>query len=212
MWDFHTHILPGIDDGAENFDEAISMIEELRGLGFEGVVATPHANPMYIPDRKRLKDLRDDLQGRTGFPILIGYETAMDVLLIEDPTYFAIEGTNMILVELPWFDESFDYRGLLMGLLKRGLRPILAHPERHSHIDMGALEDIKSMGVLIQVNVKSILGAYGESVRRKALQFFPLSDIVGSDAHSPEDYSLFVSKGVEYYEGRHFGEYKGKEL
>ncbi len=212
MWDFHTHILPGIDDGAEDMEEAISMIEQLKGLGFEGVVATPHANPMYIPARKRLEELRNEIREKTQFPILIGYEVAMDTFMVHDANSLTIEGTNMILVELPWSDENFDYTSVLISLLKKGLKPILAHPERHFYINERKLESIRATGTLIQVNVKSLVGGYGEEIRKRALKFFPVADLVGSDAHSPEDYRLFISKGANYYEGRDFKKYKEQEF
>ena len=208
MWDFHTHILPSIDDGASDMDEAVRMIELLKKLGFEGVVATPHANPMYVPERSHLIHLRDELHNKTHFPILVGYEVAMDTLSVYDPEDLIIEGTRYILVELPWFDTKFDYMSILVELLRAGYRPILAHPERHDHITLKDVEKIKSTGTLIQVNVKSLVGGYGKEVKKRAHKYFKLADLIGSDAHSPEDYEHFVSKGVEYYEGKDFGRYK----
>ncbi len=208
MWDFHTHILPGIDDGASSMEESIEMIEHLKKLGFEGVVATPHANPMYVPDRHMLEELRDRLKRETGFDIIIGYEVAMDTLSVHDPEKLTIEGTRFILVELPWFDEKFDYEKPLLELIRRGLRPILAHPERHDHITMEDVKRIKGIGVLIQLNVKSLTGGYRREVQRRAMRYMEMADLMGSDAHSPEDYARFISKGVEYYEGKDFGRYK----
>ncbi len=208
MWDFHTHILPGIDDGASSMEESIEMVRQLQELGFEGVVATPHANPMYIPERQLLEELRNRLKAETGFDIIIGYEVAMDTLSLHDPEGLTIEGTRFILVELPWFDESFDYEKPLLELIRAGFRPILAHPERHGHITIEDVAKIKGTGTLIQLNVKSLLGGYGREVQKRAMKYLGMADLMGSDAHSPEDYVRFVSKGVEYYEGKDFGRYK----
>ncbi len=189
-------------------EEAIEMIGQLQKLGFRGVVATPHANPMYVPERGLLIELRKRLKSETGFPIIIGYEVAMDTLSVYSPESLAIEGTRLILVELPWFDERFDYEKTLLRLIREGFVPVLAHPERHSHITLEDVIKMKAMGTLIQVNVKSLMGAYGRDVQKRAHRYLSIADLMGSDAHSPQDYIDFIAKGVEYYEGKNFGRYK----
>ncbi|MEO0218101.1 MAG: CpsB/CapC family capsule biosynthesis tyrosine phosphatase, partial [candidate division WOR-3 bacterium] len=166
MLDFHTHIIPNVDDGASSLHESIEMIKFLINKGFNGVVVTPHANSLYYPKREILEQKREEILKRIGtnFDIIIGYEVRIDAIDVIDPHYFRIEKTNYILLELDFLKKPKDIIEPFLKVIKVGLRPILAHPERYHYLSLEEIKEIQNVGVLLQVNLKSLDGFYNSDI------------------------------------------------
>ena len=178
--DFHSHILPGIDDGARTLEESIQIVKAMSAMGFDRITCTPHITKKYrntpenIKERFDLlvtgmKDSGTEVDLRMSAEYRLNPETWPDILAkgklmpIED---------KFILMEFPINDES-DMYGLdpeeeFRKVISLGLTPILPHPERYAYLPHDTLLRYVDLGVKIQSNYGSLAGIYGEEVQTKA--------------------------------------------
>lgn len=178
--DFHSHILPGIDDGARTLEESIQIVKAMSAMGFDRITCTPHITKKYrntpenIKERFDLlvtgmKDSGTEVDLRMSAEYRLNPETWPDILAkgklmpIED---------KFILMEFPINDES-DMYGLdpeeeFRKVISLGLTPILPHPERYAYLPHETLLRYVDLGVKIQSNYGSLAGIYGEEVQTKA--------------------------------------------
>lgn len=178
--DFHSHILPGIDDGARTLEESIQIVKAMSAMGFDRITCTPHITKKYrntpenIKERFELlvtgmKDSGTEVDLRMSAEYRLNPETWPDILAkgklmpIED---------KFILMEFPINDES-DMYGLdpeeeFRRVISLGLTPILPHPERYAYLPHETLLRYVDLGVRIQSNYGSLAGIYGEEVQTKA--------------------------------------------
>lgn len=196
--DFHCHILPGLDDGARNLDDAICLAEALNGWGFERVTCTPHITAAHPNTPDSIKSAFDELaaaldsQGcqlelRMSAEYRLVPETWPEVL--EKNWIMPIED-RYILMELP-ISKPSD-----MGYIKpmeefrkvmaMGLTPLLPHPERYFYLRHDELLRYVDAGVQIQSNYGSLAGLYGEEVRQRVLKLRAegLISHYGTDLHN----------------------------
>lgn len=190
MKDRHSHILYGVDDGVKTAEESVQLLDWLEDLGLGELWLTPHVME-DIPNssgslRARFSELDAMWHGKTRLHLAAEYMMdnlfgarleAEDLLLMED---------DMVLVETSTWEPPYNMDETLDRILKAGLRPVLAHPERYRYMDMKDYGKMTDRGVLLQLNIPSVLGAYGDHVQRKAERL--LSDgmytFSGSDCHS----------------------------
>ena len=209
MIDFHTHILPGIDDGSDSAEISVTMLKQLKEQGVNSVVLTPHfyayassAEDFKEKKESAIKKLLDRLKETpVDIKIYSGCETLYfdELWRLEDLRDFGIGGTEYILVEMPfdsWSDNMVDGVGKIMG---KGLIPVLAHFERYLKY-RGNLEKIyqlAEMGVLLQMNCKFINDFM---TRRKAVRFIKsgLVSVIGTDCHNPEHRAPDYGKAAAY--------------
>lgn len=200
MVDIHTHILPGIDDGAANWDEAYEMAAMAADSGVDTIVCTHHSNIpglYYNYNSRELDALFLEFQRglhKGGFPIklLRGMEifSTPDICdKIWNRHLLPINGTNYFLVEFS-FHESEEYMAdLLRDMLHQGMRPVIAYPERYACMKENPelLFQWMKFGVLSQINKGSLLGKFGRSAERAASIFMKhnLVTCIASDAHNP---------------------------
>ncbi|TCL36059.1 protein-tyrosine phosphatase [Anaerospora hongkongensis] len=199
MIDLHSHILPGIDDGAKTIEDSLAMAQIAVDNGTTVIAATPHViEGRWLPEWSTIKRLCVELSGELKkknivLTIVPGAEVAlnMDILnLVEGPGPYCINGGRYMLVELPathipqYTDEFF------FTLQARGISPILAHPERHPEIARNPelIVEWVNKGILMQMNGPSLVGKMGERAMKTAevLLNSKLVHIIGSDAHSPK--------------------------
>lgn len=202
MIDFHSHILPGIDDGSQNIEQSKKILSEASELGFNKIISTSHyAYDCYeIPEYKR-KDLIDELnEENDSFPeIILGSEIFISyniIDLLKEGNASTINGTNYILFELPLRAPFPNLKDIINKLQENNYKLILAHPERYLIIqnNFNYLYELQEMGILFQSNFASITGYYGfsaKSIMKKMLKN-NLVSFLGSDVHRPETvYSKF---------------------
>lgn len=206
MIDFHSHILPGIDDGSRSYDETVKLLLEAKQVGFNKIISTSHyAVDCYeVPEYKR-KELVDQLNLENRFPeIILGSEIFLTynvVDLLKEFNASTINGTNYILFELPLTNHFINLKDVIFKLQENDYRLILAHPERYSVVqkDFKMLYELKEMGVLLQSNYGSILGIYGGGAKRtlKKMLKEDLVDLFGSDVHRENTIYPKVPKAIE---------------
>jgi len=197
MYDIHSHIIYGVDDGSPNVETSRELLKMAASCGTKHIVATPHVIELNnCPSWQRIKDGVEELRKiaateKLDLDIYPGAEIEMnwDILDLfkEDERCYCLGGTHYLLVELPAmtipdYTEDFWYE-----LQLKGICPVLAHPERHQKLMEQPERLLKWMrsGILTQMNGGSITGRFGEHVKKQA-EFLLKNGLVcfiGSDAH-----------------------------
>jgi tyrosine-protein phosphatase YwqE len=197
--DVHAHLIPGIDEGSRTIGESVTMARALADLGVRRVVLTPHqfrfGNDLACADvRARTDEVRDAL-ARASVPIevLPGAEhyygerlydavAADEELLTFDPD---ADGSRFLLVELPLRDPAVGVAAFAGALRRRGILPLMAHPERVSSCDVDRVREWRDAGWLHQLDLLSLVGRYGREASTLAHEALEagLYDRVGSDLH-----------------------------
>lgn len=209
MIDIHTHILPGIDDGAQAIEESIEIAKRASDEGVKAIVATPHVIEAISEDGwKRIRDIFDRLKQRLisakiGIDIILGAELFIspDVpAWIKRNRELTINGGNKyVLIELPLYEILFTEQ-TIFELLLQGVVPIIAHPERCMAIqqDTNRLSALIGKGALTQVNVGSLTGKYGKAARKTAeiLLTRDLIHMIGTDVHTLSNGYYPLSQGM----------------
>jgi protein-tyrosine phosphatase len=199
MIDFHNHVIPGVDDGAADVEQARAALLEMKGQGIETVVATPHLNGSATADPEMLVRCLDALdQGWEalqndgavpGIRLLRGAEVMLDTPapVFTDPRT-RLAGTNFVLVEFPFMTVPPYGATALFEMKMQGWQPVLAHPERYAnaHADLSDAVEWSRVGALLQVNSGSLLGKYGDQAKRISWDLLAqgLVSYLSSDYHA----------------------------
>ncbi len=214
--DIHSHILPGVDDGAKTFTDSIEIIRGLAAQGVTDIIATPHyiAETIFVSPRTKNVGLMAELKKRLAeeeirVNLFLGNEIYISnsiVDLIQGGKISTLADSEYLLVELPMDEEYPDYGDFLKDLMSYGYKVILAHPERYTiaQKDEGILRDLYGAGILLQCNIGSITGKYGKSAQKLAKKLAKNKMIFtfGSDIHHPNknDFlTLAKKKWSKYY-------------
>ena len=193
MVDIHCHILPGLDDGPDSFEESLQMAEMAIADGITHVVATPHANSMYAFDPAAIHKLRDELQEKvgdrlqlaTGCDFHLSFENLQDIAA--NTAKYTINQKRYLLVEFAEFAIPASMDDTLHQLQLLGLSIVITHPERNrlirSHQDR--LRRWLHQGCYVQVTAQSLLGKFGEGAQTDAEKWLDeeMVHFVASDAH-----------------------------
>lgn len=196
MIDFHSHILPNIDDGSTCMEETISLIKEANKVGFIGIVSTSHYIQGYYNcnccERQSLLDkVENEIKKEVdNVNLYLGseiYITPEIIELIEGEKASTINNTRYVLFELPMNSKPLFAKEIVYKLIEKGYQPIIAHPERYSYVkeNIEYAKELKNMGVLFQANYGSIIGMYGNGAKKtiKELLKANLISFLGSDVH-----------------------------
>ncbi len=195
MVDMHSHILPGIDDGAQNPEESIVLIRKLMELGIKKIIATPHVMADYYRNTAEsingaLAILKEELVKQE---IDIVVEAAAEHYFDEtfedrvDNGKLMIMGDGYVLFELSFMSQPPNLIPVIQKMRKMGLKPILAHPERYTYLSITDFVSMKDWGCMMQLNTISLAGYYGREVRKMAedLADRQMVDFISSDMHHP---------------------------
>ena len=184
MTDWHSHILPGVDDGLESIGDSLRALREYEALGIREVWLTPHVT-------EGLRERFGELCGAYGGPVELhlAAEYMMDSLLGErlrsgDLLPLGPEGRHL-LVETSYFNPPARLGGILDSVRSSGYYPVLAHPERYLYMDMKDYDVLTASGAVLQLNLGSIAGMYGSAVRKRALRLLRAGryTLAGTDLH-----------------------------
>ena len=205
MIDIHSHILNGIDDGAKNIAESLEIIKWLSNIGYDSIILTPH----YIKDSKYAETKKDNIikletlkkslkEENINVDLYLGNEIYIDdniLSLLEKQEISTLANSKYVLIELPMSGYHGYYKDIFRDLIKNGYIVILAHPERYISFqnDFNKLIELYNMGVLLQGNINSILGYYGNSAEKaikKLLKNHMLTYLSTDIHHLNEDYSF----------------------
>ena len=198
--DFHNHLMPAVDDGAQTVDDAVTALRAFYDSGVRDVITTPHfAGSLTLSDQgmaermeqldrgwERLRVVAGEVP---GIRVHRGAEIMLDVprpVLTDSRLHLA--GGRFVLVELPFMSVPPESARILTHIRNSGLIPVLAHPERYHGVMPGSTLPLewKAAGALLQVNGGSLLGRYGKGPRANAIDLLTrgLADYLSSDFHA----------------------------
>lgn len=196
MIDFHTHILPNIDDGSKSIEETFNLIKEAEKAGFKKIISTSHYLEKYyevdVIERKAWIDtLNKTIKERNEkIKLYLGNEIYFSdniIRLLEEGKATTINNTSYLLFELPLNTKPFNIYNIIYELLEYKLIPVLAHPERYTFVqsEPELVYDLIQKGVLMQCNYGSIIGQYGKKAQIivKKLYENNMVHFLGTDVH-----------------------------
>lgn len=194
--DVHSHFIPGIDDGAQTLEQSIELLTAMRELGFRKVVTTPHSmadgyknTPEIILGglaklRAEVERVGLDIEVSAAAEYYLDHELERKVTDKEVLTF----GDKLLLFELPFLSEPQVLLPVIFQMQTQGYRPVLAHPERYAfwYQDFTKYERLKERGVLFQLNMIALSGAYGPQAKQIAEKLIDAGhyELIGSDCHS----------------------------
>ena len=190
--DCHSHVAPSGDDGAKSLADGLELCDLAAASGTAILFATPHVWP-HLPlteDREReIRRAYERLKARARLELRLGFElTPAPPLLREDPARYVLEGTDVVLVEMPFPGPASDLVELAEHVERAGLMPLVAHPERTEPIrERPELAHELAQRWPLQVNATSLLGWHGEESEELAWRLVEAGDaaVVASDGHRP---------------------------
>lgn len=193
MIDLHSHILPGMDDGAYDLEEALRMADLAVRGGVTAMVATPHcAGDRTMEVRESLARLRAGLRS-AGIPLKVyaGMEifgSPQTARMLSQGRLLTLAGSRYPLIEFDFESDGERETAVLQSVVQAGYTPLVAHPERYRYVrENPELVNLwKRMGCLFQVNRGSLLGRFGPGARAMAVELTDrgFATVVASDAHS----------------------------
>jgi protein-tyrosine phosphatase len=221
MVDLHCHILPGLDDGSSGIEESLEMAETAIADGITHVVATPHSSNSYIFDFRRVRELREELQGHLGDRLVLatGCDFHMSpenmIALRKEAARFCINQKNYLLVEFNEFSIPPAMDHTLHELQLAGLQPVITHPERNA-ILRARPERLKQWvrhGCYVQVTANSLTGTFGPGAQEDGWRWISagLIHFVASDAHNTTSRPLQLRPAYDAVKTQ-FGEEKAEAL
>ena len=201
--DIHSHVLPGIDDGASTLEDTKFLLEEMRQLGFTKVITTPHTmNNVWDNTTETITMALNEVNAVLTLPFTMkaASEYALDESVIQkanNKTLLTIK-ENYLLVELSYLNAPIQLYDFLYELQLAGYQIILAHPERYAYYHNNRKEylKLKKVGCYFQLNLLATVGYYGKEVADTAHYLIKenLYDFTGSDIHHKHHIKAFQNK------------------
>jgi protein-tyrosine phosphatase len=195
--DLHSHILPGLDDGARTLDDALEIARAAMADGITTIAATPHVREDYPTTADAMeigvRQLRAAFEReRIELELLPGGEVSLeqlDRLSHDELRRFGLAGNpKYLLIETPYMDWPLGFGDIVSRLRSQGVTAVIAHPERNGAVqaDLEKVERLVHGGALIQVTAASLDGRLGSRPRACARRLLDagLVHMVGSDAHA----------------------------
>ncbi len=209
--DMHSHLIPGIDDGSPDMETSLTLIREMKALGYRKLITTPHISSDIYPntpeiikkgvnllnEKLREENIRMTIEAAAEYMIDDGFEKLFEKGLLQ--TF----SNNYLLVELPYYQAPPNLYELTFDLQIKGYRIMLAHPERYLFWfnDFKKFEDLKNRGVYFQMNINSLTGHFSKEVKKQAEKLIDadMIDFLGSDLHNLNYLQLLKNSLYEPY-------------
>lgn len=189
--DWHSHILPGVDDGIKNLKDSLDVLKRYEETGIRKVWLTPHVMEDYpnTPEslRERFSELKDAYTG--SIELRLASENMLDSLFeerLKNNEFLPIgDAGKHLLVETSYMNPPYGMDDMIDGAIGLGYTVVLAHPERYRYMEEGDYYKWKERGLLFQTNFMSLVDGYGEAARKKCEWLLKegMIDICGSDLH-----------------------------
>lgn len=194
--DVHSHLLPGIDDGAVDLDQSIALIKELVHLGYKKIITTPHImgdhyrnTPEIIHNKLAL--VREEIKKQN---IQVELDAAAEYYLDENLIKLLANnqplltfGDKYLLFETSFLNEPVQLKEVIFQIASSGYKPMLAHPERYLYMydSFKKYEDLYDRGCLFQLNLNSLSGYYNKTAQKIAEKLIDaqMVNLVGTDCH-----------------------------
>lgn len=206
MTDFHSHLLPGVDDGVKEKAEALNILNAMERQGMRKVWITPHVMEDISNETVDLHTRFEQLKTSYAGAIQLGLaaEYMLDNLFEErleadDLLSIYEKGKRYLLVETSCFSPPMNLLSTLKRIRVKGYYPLLAHPERYHYMDMPDYRALKEEGVTFQLNLPSLVGMYGKQIQKKAVTLLKtgMYDLVGNDIHSLESFKRLLQTPID---------------
>lgn len=206
--DLHCHYVPGVDDGVRTLDESLRLLRALGALGYTDVVATPHIRTAMFDNRKpalekSFEELVSILDTATLPRLSLAAEHFCDDVffgLLADNQVLPYRGGHAILIEFRYDAWPRRIEEQLFRMQVKGLRPLIAHPERYQPLfdTTDPLDPLLDVGAMTLLDTMSLVGKYGDRCRRAAERMLEEGayDAACSDSHRPEDVDV-MAKAIE---------------
>jgi protein-tyrosine phosphatase len=225
MYDIHSHVLPGIDDGAKTMAESLELVRLAHADGVRTIVATPHIREGRWQNNRggistRLEELRAEV-AKAGIPVEVvlgaevyfAYGIAQAIREGAFPTY--ADGRRYMLLELSSYAMPRQVQELVFELRTAGVTPVIAHPERNLQLmeNLDQLEHLLRMGAVAQVTAMSVTGRFGREAKKAANLLFDRDMVhaVASDGHHPKSRPTLLAEAFKQVSAR-WGEARAREV
>jgi tyrosine-protein phosphatase YwqE len=226
--DLHSHLLPGIDDGAKDIEQSLALIRRMKEMGFRQLITTPHVMADLYPNtpeiiQEKLEVVRTALKAdKLEMPIYAAAEYLMDEAFeekIASEQLLCLPGRR-VLVEMSFISPPPKLETYIFQLQTKSYRPILAHPERYLFYrdDFKKYRELKDRGCAFQLNLLSLIGYYGRPTRDSALRLLKegMIDYLATDMHHEKHAELIAGalkdKNVGRLLEKHREQFKNREL
>jgi tyrosine-protein phosphatase YwqE len=208
--DFHSHLLPGVDDGAKTFEDSLHLIQGLLSLGIEQIITTPHLHFYSFPHNssdslRRIFDTfyEDIIKELPHLNLSLGAEHMLDdnfLNILRENKVLPVFN-NHLLIELGYKAPPPNLHEILFEIQIKGFVPIIAHPERYLYYaeSIEHFQQLKEWGAHFQMNLSSLTGYYGQNMNDLALQLIAadLIDYFSSDLHHQRQLDLITQGSKE---------------
>lgn len=194
--DIHSHLIPGIDDGSPNIEQSLFYLKQLQNFGYKKVITTPHVMESVYPNTTKIiqegLELLKNASKENGLEIEIeaSAEYFLDANFVnqmQNGDILSFGAENYLLFEFSFVAPNLNFNDILFQMQAKGYTPILAHPERYNywHNNEKVFKNLKDKGLMMQVNVSSLLGYYGVPIKNWAQKLIKLGyiDFLGTDLH-----------------------------
>ena len=195
--DMHSHILPGVDDGIQDVGRATRALLLLNRIGYKKVKLTPHFMKDYPENTRanieaRFQAFLTEVGDETPVEISLGGEYMLDSCFMDrcEEGFLTLDKNNtLVLCETSYMSADPQAPNMLYQAMLKGYQPVIAHPERYNYASMATYHRWKEKDYLLQLNLLSLAGAYGETAKSKARALLKEGayDYVGSDLHRDKD-------------------------
>lgn len=201
--DYHSHVLPNVDDGIKDINDSLKLIKEYENQGVDTLWLTPHIMedmPNLISDLKKVfKHLSSQYNGPVN--LKLASENMLDNLFEERIANNDVlpigDKKQHLLVETSYFKPPIDFEGKIRRVFSAGYFPLLAHPERYAYMDFKSYEDLHANRIKMQLNLSSLFGFHGKEAKKNAEYLLSRGfyHAVGSDTHRVAQLKMALSKG-----------------
>lgn len=202
MIDLHCHLLPGIDDGASDMKQSLALARIASDNGIKKSIVTPHIQPgrfdndinsiraAFINFQQALQKKKISLQVGMAAEVRICPEILPMITNNQIPFLGSLNGYNILLLELPYNHIPLGTDKMIVWLMNRKIRPMIAHPERNADIatNIEKIYSFLELGCLLQITAGSLLGRFGHQQQLCAQQLLEnkLVDVIATDAHNQQ--------------------------
>lgn len=193
--DIHSHLIPGIDDGSPNLTTSINLIRQIKELGFQKIITTPHISELYPNNGDSVLDglivikkqmIREGINTELTVAAEYMVNDIFEKKLLDDEPILTLPNKH-ILIEMSHLSEPINFFNVLSILRNKGFTPVLAHPERYRFYNKNIIEyqNLKTYGCLFQLNFLSLIGYYGQTISDCAWLLINnnMVDFIATDIH-----------------------------
>jgi protein-tyrosine phosphatase len=194
--DMHSHLIPGIDDGAKTIEDSIELIKRLMALGYKKAITTPHIMSDYYKNTPEiihagLEKVREAVaKENIGFELDAAAEYYLDDGFLDKLEHGKLLtfGNNYLLFEISYINCPDNLKEIIFQMQVQGYKPVMAHPERYPFwfTKFDEYQSFREQGVLLQINANSLSGYYGFEAKRTAEKLIDkeMVDLIGTDMHN----------------------------